>query len=69
MRKKRRYEGVRKFTERIKEVQEEAKTALAKVQEDIKQYIDRHRSEAVGYKVENLVLLSTKGIKWQIIGQ
>jgi len=48
---------------RMEEVQGEAKAALAKVQEDMRRYVDRHRIEAVGYKVENLVLLSTKDLK------
>jgi len=38
-------------------------------QEDIKKYVDRHRLEAVEYKVGDLVLLSTKDLKWQMIGQ
>ena len=38
LRKKGRYEGTEKFAERIKEVQGEAKAALAKVQEDMKKY-------------------------------
>ena len=69
LRKKGRYKGARKFTERIKKIQEEAKAALTKAQEDIKKYADRHRSEAVEYKVGDLVLLSTKDLKWQMIGR
>ena len=69
LRKKRRYEGAEKFAERMKEVQGEAKAALAKAQEDMKKYADRHRSEAVEYKVGDLVLLSTKDLKWQMIGR
>ena len=56
----------------MKEVQGEAKAALVKVQEDIedmKKYADRHRSEAVEYKVGDLALLSTKDLKWQMIGR
>jgi len=67
MRKKRRFERAEKFVEQIKEVQGEAKAALAKAQEDIKKYADRHRSEVVEYKVGDLVLLSTKDLKWQMI--
>ena len=63
LRKKRRYEGAEKFAERMKKVQGEAKAALAKAQEDMKKYTDRHRLEAVQYKVGNLVLLSTKDLK------
>ena len=69
LRKKGKYEGARKFTERMKKVQEEAKAALTKAQEDMKKYADRHRSEAVEYKVGDLVLLSTKDLKWQMIGR
>ena len=68
MRKKGKFEGMEKFTKRIKEVQEEAKTALGKVQEDMKKYANRHRLEVVGYKVGDLMLLSTKDLKWQIVG-
>jgi len=35
----------------------------------MKRYADRHRAEAVGYKVGNLVLLSTRDLKWKMIGQ
>jgi len=60
---------VEKFAKRIKEVQEEAKAVLGKVQEDMRRYADRHRLETVGYKVRDLVLLSTKDLKWQMVGQ
>ena len=63
LRKKRRFEGAERFAKRIEEVQGEANVALAKVQEDMKQYADRHRLEAVEYKVGDLVLLSTKDLK------
>jgi len=33
----------------------------------MRKYVDRHRSEAVEYKVGDLVLLSTKDLKWQMI--
>ena len=48
---------------------EEAKAALGKAQEDMRRYANRHRGEAIGYKVGDLVLLSTKDLKWQIVGQ
>jgi len=38
LRKKGKYEGAEKFAEKIKGVQEEAKAALAKAQEDMKKY-------------------------------
>jgi len=64
LRKKGKFEGVEKFAKRMKKVQEEAKAVLGKAQEDMRWYADRHRAEAVGYKVEDLVLLSTKDLKW-----
>ena len=67
LRKKRKFEEAEKFTKRMKKVQEEAKAALSKAQEDMRKYVDRHRLEAVGYKVGNLVLLSTKELKWQMV--
>jgi len=69
MRKKGRFESTERFVEQIKEIQGEAKAALAKAQEDIRKYMNRHRLEAVEYKVEDLVLLSTKDLKWQMIGR
>jgi len=35
----------------------------------MKKYADRHRLEAVEYKVRDLILLSTKDLKWQMIEQ
>jgi len=66
MRKKGKYEGAEKFAERMKNMQEEAKAALQKVQEEMKRYTDRERGE---YQVGNLVLLSTKDLKYQIVGR
>ena len=53
----------------MKEIQEEAKAALAKAQEDMRKYVDRNRLEAVEYKVGDLVLLSKKDLKWKMIGR
>jgi len=69
MRKKGKYEGAEKFAERLKNVQKEAKAALQKAQEDIKQYADRKREEVEEYRVGNLVLLSTKDLKYQMVGR
>ena len=55
--------------EAVHDMQEEAKAVLGKAQEDMRRYADRHRSEAVGYKVRDLVLLSTKDLKWQMVGR
>jgi len=66
-RKKGKYMGVEKFVEKMKEIQEEAKAALKKVQEDIRKYTDRKRSDADEYKVRDLVMLSTKDLKYQMV--
>jgi len=68
-RKKGKYVGAEKFVEKMKEIQEETKAALEKVQEDIKKYADRRRSEVDEYKVEDLVMLSTKDLKYQMVGR
>jgi len=67
MRKKEKYEGAEKFVEKIKNVQEEAKTVLQKVQKDMRRYADRERGEVEEYQVGNLVLLSTKDLKYQMV--
>ena len=69
IRKKERFESTERFVEKIKEIQEEAKAALVKAQKDMRKYMNRHRSEAVEYKERDLVLLSTKDLKWQMIGK
>jgi len=58
--KKGRYEEAEKFVEKMKEIQEEAKTALGKAQEDMKKYTDRKRAEVDKYKIGDLVII-TKG--------
>jgi len=66
IRKKGKYKGAEKFVTKIKEIQEEAKAALEKAQEEMKKYADRKRGEADKYKVEDLVILSTKDLKYQM---
>jgi len=68
-RKKEKYIGVEKFVERMKEIQEEAKVVLGKAQVDMKKYADRKRLDIEEYKVEDLVMLSTKDLKYQIVGR
>jgi len=68
-RKKRKYWEAEKFIEKIKEIQEEAKAALERVQEEIKKYVDRKREEVDNYKVGDLVILSTKDLKYQMVGR
>ena len=69
MRKKRKHEGAEKFVERMKNVQEEVKAALQKVQEEMKRYANREREEVEEYRVGDLVLLSTKDLKYQMVGR
>jgi len=42
---------------------------LEKAQREINKYMDRRKSKGEEYRVENLVLLSTKDLKWQIKGR
>ena len=63
-RRKGKYEVAGKFVERIKKIQEEAKAVLGKAQEEMKKFANRRRGEGEEYKVGDLVLLSTKNLKW-----
>ena len=69
IRKKGKYEGVEKFATKMKEIQEETKAILGKAQEEIKKYINRKRAEVDEYKVGDLVMLSTKNLKYQMVGR
>jgi len=69
VRKKGKYKGTEKFVTKMKEIQEEAKVVLGKAQEEMKKYTDRKRGEVDEYKVEDLVMLSTKDLKYQIVGR
>ena len=66
-RKKGKYMRAKKFMEKIKEIQEEAKVVLKKAQEDIRKYTNRKRSDIDEYKVGDLVMLSTKDLKYQMV--
>jgi len=66
-RKKGKYAGAKKFIEKMKEIQEEAKATLKKAQADMKKYADKKRSDIEEYKVGDLVMLSTKDLKYQMI--
>jgi len=68
-RKKGKYAGAEKFVEKMKKIQEEVKVALRKAQEDMRKYANKKRSDADGYKVGDLVMLSTKDLKYQMIGR
>jgi len=65
--KKRKYKGAKKFIEKMKKIQEEAKATLGKAQKEMKKYADKRRAEVDDYKVEDLVMLSTKDLKYQMI--
>jgi len=68
-RKKGKYEGAEKFVKKMKEIQEEAKAVLGKAQEKMKKYADRKQAEVNDYKVGYLVILSTKDLKYQMVGK
>jgi len=53
----------------MKEIQEEAKIALKKEQEEIKKYMDKKKVEVDDYKVGDLVMLSTKDLKYQMVSR
>jgi len=65
-RRKGKYEVAGKFVEKMKKIQKEAKAALGKAQEEIKKFVDRKQGKRKEYKVGDLVLLSTKDLKWQM---
>ena len=68
-RKKGKYEGAERFIEKMKKIQEEAKAALGKAQADMKKYADKKRSDVDEYRVGDLVMLSTKDLKYQMVGR
>ena len=68
VRRKGKYKGAEKFITQM-EIQEEAKAVLGKVQEEIKRYTDRKRAEVNEYRIEDLVILSTKDLKYQMISR
>jgi len=69
MRRKGKYKGAEKFMTKMKEIQEEAKAALEKAQEEMKKYADRKRGEVNKHRVGDLVMLSTKDLKYQMAGR
>jgi len=64
--RKGKYKAVEKFIERMRKIQEKAKAVLEKVQEEMKKFANRKRREEEEYRVGDLVLLSTKDLKWQM---
>ena len=65
-RRKGKYKAVGKFVERIQKIQKKAKAVLRKAQDKMKKFADKKQSKGEEYKVEDLVLLSTKDLKQQI---
>jgi len=68
-RKKGKYMGAEKFVEKMREIQEKAKAVLGKAQKDMKKYADKKRAEVKEYKVGDLVMLSTRDLKYQMVGR
>jgi len=68
-RRKGKYKAAEKFVERMKKIQEEAKAVLGKAQEEMKKFANRRQREEEEYRVGDLVLLSTKDLKWQMKGR
>jgi len=66
-RKKGKYAGAEKFIEKMKGIQEETKVVLGKAQANMKKYANKKRSDVDEYKVEDLVMLSTKDLKYQMV--
>jgi len=60
IRKKGKIEKVTEFVERMKQVQEEARVALKKAQEDIKRQVNKGRRETKDWKKRDRVMLSMK---------
>ena len=67
IRKKGKYKGAEKFVTKMKEIQEEAKVVLRKAQEEMKKYANKKRVEVNEYKVGDLVMLSTKDLRYQMV--
>ena len=53
----------------MRKIQEETKAALGKAQEEMRKFADRKREKGEEYIVKDLVLLSTKDLKWQMKGR
>jgi len=66
MRKKGKVLRAEEFMTKMKEIQEEAQVVLRKAQEEMKKQADWHRGEVEEYRVGDMVLLSTKDLKWQM---
>jgi len=67
--RKGKYEVAERFVEKMKKIQEKVKAVLGKVQEEIRKFADRKQGKGEEYRVGDLVLLSTKDLKWQMKGR
>jgi len=68
-RRKGKYEVAGKFVEKIRKIQEEAKAVLGKAQEKMKKFANKKQGKGEEYRMGDLVLLSTKNVKWQMKGR
>ena len=68
-RRKEKYKVAGKFVERMKKIQKKAKAMLGKTQEEMKKFTNRKQGKGEEYRVEDLVLLSTKDLKQQMKGR
>jgi len=68
-RKQGKYKEAEKFIKKMKEIQKEVKAVLGKAQEKIRKYVDSKRGEVDNYRVGDLIMLSTKDLKYQMIGR
>jgi len=64
--RKGKYKVAEKFIKRMRKIQKKAKAVLGKAQEEMKKFANRKRREEEEYRVGDLVLLSTKDLKWQM---
>jgi len=62
IKRKEKMEKATEFTERIKKVQEEVEVALKRIQEEMKQQVDRRRRKIEVWKVGDKVMLSMKDL-------
>jgi len=68
-RRKGKYKAAGKFMKKMRKIQKEVRVALGKAQEEMKRFADKKREKREEYIVGDLVLLSTKDLKWQIKGR
>ena len=65
IRRKEKVEKAMEFAERMKKVQKEAGMVLRKVQEEIKQQVNRERMETKEQKKDDKVMLSIKDLMFK----